>query len=233
MSGSAPTRALSASIGDYLKAIWTISGSAAASTKSLSEQLSVAPASVTNMLGRLQEMGLVEYERYRGASLTREGRREALRLVRRHRLIETLLLEHLGYSWEEVHEEAERLEHAVSDAFTERLAAFLGHPESDPHGDPIPAADGTMVADPSFPLGDATAGRRVRIHKVNDDGSMLGYLGVRGLVPGRLLEVREVRAIDGVVTVEDEDGTPHALGAPLARSVFVREEQGPGAPLRG
>jgi DtxR family transcriptional regulator, Mn-dependent transcriptional regulator len=227
MSGTAPTRSLSTSIGDYLKALWTISGTDAASTKSLSEQLSVAPASVTNMLGRLQEMGLVEYERYRGASLTGEGRQEALRLVRRHRLIETFLLEHLGYSWEEVHEEAERLEHAVSDAFTERLAEFLGHPENDPHGDPIPAADGTMVPDPSFPLGDARVGQRVRISKVNDDNdSMLGYLGTRGLVPGRLLEVREVRS--GAVTVEDEDGTPHPLGAPLVRSVFVKEEQAPG-----
>lgn len=226
MSGSAPTRSLSSSIGDYLKAVWTISGADAASTKSLSKQLSVAPASVTNMLGRLQEMGLVEYERYRGASLTEEGRREALRLVRRHRLIETFLLEHLGYSWEEVHEEAERLEHAVSDAFTERLADFLGHPESDPHGDPIPAADGTMVPDHSFPLGDAAAGQRVRISKVNDESdSMLGYLGERELVPGRLLEVKEVRTLDGVVTVEDEAGTSHALGAPLTRSVFVSVEQ--------
>lgn len=86
------------------------------------------------MLGRLQEMGLVRYERYRGASLTERGRNEALRLVRRHRLIETFLLEHLGYSWQEVHEEAERLEHAVSDKFTERLAELLGHPDRDPQG---------------------------------------------------------------------------------------------------
>ena len=223
MPGSVPTRSLSTSIGDYLKAVWTIAGTDAASTKSLSEQLSVAPASVTNMMGRLQEMGLVEYERYRGASLTEEGRREALRLVRRHRLIETFLLEHLGYSWEEVHEEAERLEHAVSDAFTERLAEFLGHPDHDPHGDPIPSAEGALEPDDSFPLGDATAGQRVRIFKVRDEnGSMLGYLGERGLVPGRLLDVREVRDLDGVVTVEDQDGARHALGEPLARSVFVR-----------
>ena len=111
------------------------------------------------MFGRLQEMGLVEYERYRGASLTERGRAEALRLVRRHRLIETFLLEHLGYDWQEVHEEAERLEHAVSDGFTERLAEFLGHPDRDPHGDPIPSAEGTLEADDSFPLSQAVAGR--------------------------------------------------------------------------
>ena len=99
----------SSSVGDYLKAILEVGGSGAASTKDVADRLSVASASVTNMFARLQEMGLVEYERYRGASLTQRGREEALRLVRRHRLIETFLLEHLGYSWQEVHEEAERL----------------------------------------------------------------------------------------------------------------------------
>jgi DtxR family transcriptional regulator, Mn-dependent transcriptional regulator len=214
----------SASVEDYVKAIWEVAGSGAASTKDVAERLSIAPPSVTNMFVRLQEMGLVEYERYRGASLTRGGREEALRLIRRHRLIETFLLEHLGYSWREVHEEAERLEHAVSDGFTERLAEFLGHPDQDPHGDPIPAADGSLAPDDSFPLGEATAGQRVRISKVGDDPSTLEYLGDHGLVPGRLLSVREVRDLDGVVTVEDEDGESHALGAPLARAVFVRSE---------
>ena len=144
-------RSPSASVEDYVKAVWEVAGSGAASTKDVAERLSIAPPSVTNMFVRLQEMGLVEYERYRGASLTRRGRGEALRLIRRHRLIETFLLEHLGYSWREVHEEAERLEHAVSDGFTERLAEFLGHPDQDPHGDPIPAADGSFAPDDSFP----------------------------------------------------------------------------------
>jgi DtxR family transcriptional regulator, Mn-dependent transcriptional regulator len=214
----------SASVEDYVKAIWEVAGSGAASTKDVAERLTIAPPSVTNMFVRLQEMGLVEYERYRGASLTRAGREEALRLIRRHRLIETFLLEHLGYSWREVHEEAERLEHAVSDGFTERLAEFLGHPDQDPHGDPIPAADGSLAPDDSFPLGEATAGQRVRISKVGDDPSTLEYLGDHGLVPGRLLSVREVRDLDGVVTVEDEEGESYALGAPLAWAVFVRGE---------
>jgi DtxR family Mn-dependent transcriptional regulator len=213
----------SSSVGDYLKAIWEVGGSGAASTKEVADRLSVASASVTNMFARLQEMGLAEYERYRGASLTERGREEALRLLRRHRLIETFLLEHLGYSWQEVHEEAERLEHAVSDGFTERLAAFLGHPDRDPHGAPIPAADGTLAAEESFPLDEVPVGDRVRISRVkHEDAAVLAFLGERGLVPGRLVEVKEVRALDGVVTVEGEDGELHSLGRPLADSIFVR-----------
>lgn len=228
MPGLSSTRPLSSSVGDYLKAIWTIAGEGTASTKDISEHLSVAPASVTNMLRRLQEMGFVEYERYRGASLARPGLEEALRLVRRHRLIETFLLKHLGYSWQDVHDEAERLEHAVSDRFTERLAGFLGDPGRDPHGDPIPTAEGLLEPDDSFSLAEARAGRRVRIFKVDDgDALMLDYLGDRGLVPGRLLAVQEIRKVDGVVTVEDEDGEAHVFGKPLARSVFVRDEMGP------
>jgi DtxR family Mn-dependent transcriptional regulator len=217
-------RSPSSSVGDYVKAVWEIAGTGAASTKDVAARLSVSPASVSNMFVRLQDMGFVEYERYRGASLTGRGREEALRLVRRHRLIETFLLEHLGYSWREVHEEAERLEHVVSDGFTERLAEFLGHPAQDPHGDPIPAADGTLEPDDSFPLSEAASGRRVRIHKVSDDSSMLDHLSKHGLVPGRLLSVREVRGLDGVVTVEDEEGGSHALGEALARAVFVQGE---------
>ena len=218
----------SSSVGDYVKALWEIAGTGAASTKDVASRLSVSPASVSNMFVRLQEMGLVEYERYRGATLTERGREEALRLVRRHRLIETFLLEHLGYSWQEVHEEAERLEHAVSDGFTERLAEFLDHPDHDPHGGPIPTADGSLAPDDSFPLSEAVAGQRVRIFEVSDENSpMLDYLGERDLIPGRLLSVREVRALDGVVTVEDEDGKSHVFGGSLARSVYVRGDAGP------
>ena len=222
MSGSAAVQPPSVSVEDYVKAIWEVAGADVASTKDVAERLLIAPPSVTNMFVRLREMGFVEYERYRGVSLTERGREEALRLVRRHRLIETFLLQHLGYSWDEVHEEAERLEHAVSDGFTERLAEYLGHPDQDPHGDPIPAADGTIQPDYSFPVSEAAPGQRIRISKVGDDPSTLDYLGERGLVPGRLLCVREVRELDGVVTVEDEDGGAHALGEPLARAVYVR-----------
>src|ERR687898_1498433 len=213
----------SSSVGDYVKAIWEVAGIGAASTSDVADQLSIAPASVTNMFARLREMGLVEYERYRGASLTDAGFAEALRLVRRHRLIETFLLEHLGYSWQDVHEEAERLEHAVSDKFTERLAKLLGHPNRDPHGDLIPAADGTFASERSKPLSETEAAQRVHIIRVSDESaSVLNYLGERGLIPGRVLRVKEVRSLDGVVTVEDEGGDEHPLGEALARAIFVQ-----------
>ena len=212
-----------------MKAIWELAGTGSASTKDVADRLAIVPASVTNMFGRLREMGLVEYERYRGASLTEEGRSEALRLVRRHRLIETFLLDQLGYSWEDVHEEAEKLEHAVSDRFTERLAELLGHPDHNPHGDPIPAVDGTLEPDGSFPLSVAAVGQRVLIARVaHEDVPLLAYLGERGLVPGRLLRVEEARVLDGVIAVADEDGVTHSLGASMAGTLFVR-----GAPEDG
>jgi DtxR family Mn-dependent transcriptional regulator len=215
----------SSSVGDYIKAIWDLGGVGSASTKDVAARLLVSPASVSNMFVRLQEMGLVEYERYQGASLTERGRVDALRLIRRHRLIETFLLEHLGYDWQEVHEEAERLEHAVSDGFTERLAALLGHPDHDPHGDPIPSAEGILEVDDSFALSQAASGQRLSISKVRDeDAAMLDYFGDRNLVPGRRLIVREVRDLDGVVIVEDEEAEVYALGEPLARSIFVSND---------
>ncbi len=224
MNGPTISERPSSSVGDYLKAIWEVGGEGTASTKDVAERLSISSASVTNMFVRLREMGLAEYERYQGASLTEAGRVEALGLLRRHRLIETFLLKCLGYSWEAVHEEAESLEHSVSDEFTERLAEFLGHPEHDPHGDPIPAADGTMEQDDSYPLSAAITGQWVRIYRVGDEeAAKLAYLEEHGLTPGRLLEVSEVRALDGVVTVRDEEGETHSLGNPLAGSVFVRE----------
>jgi len=219
-------RGPSASVGDYAKAIWEVAGGepeGVASTKGVAERLSVSAASVTGMFGRMHDMGLVRYERYRGAALTPGGRAEALRLVRRHRLIETFLTESLGYSWQDVHEEAERLEHAVSDEFTERLAEFLGHPAHDPHGDPIPTVDGTVKSEGGVPLADAGTGERVEISSVGDESpEALHHLGERGLVPGRRLLVKEARPLDGVVVVEDEDGAEYPLGEPLARRVLVR-----------
>ena len=214
---------------DYLKAIWEVAGSEAASTKEVADKLSIAPPSVTNMFTRLREMGLVEYERYHGASLTQAGRTEALRLVRRHRLIEIFLMQHLGYSWQDVHDEAERLEHAVSDEFTDRLAQLLGHPDRDPHGDLIPTQDGTMPPEDSLPLNLSREDALVEVARVAlEDAAALSYLGKRGLVPGRAVIVREVRAVDGVVTVEDEAGTTLSLGSSLANAIFVRGESAGG-----
>jgi DtxR family Mn-dependent transcriptional regulator len=223
MDGPTTVEPPSSSVGDYLKAIWELAEEGPASTKEVAERLSISSPSVSNMFVRLREMGLVEYEPYRGAVLTEAGRLEALRLLRRHRLIETFLLECLGYSWEDVHDEAEKLEHIVSDAFTERLAEFLGHPDHDPHGDPIPARDGTLEPDDSFPLVEASTGQRVRIYSVGpEDAQTLAFLKESGLVPGKVFKVRQVRTLDGVVIVEDEDGETLTLGEPLGGSVYVR-----------
>ena len=223
MNDMAIIRPPSSSVGDYVKAIWGIAGSDVATTKDVADRLSIAPASVTSMFTRLREMGLVEYEPYHGASLTEAGCTEALRLVRRHRLIETFLMEHLGYSWNHVHDEAERLEHAVSDEFTERLAELLEHPNRDPHGALIPGPDGTIPPEDASPLSTSTVGTRAQIVRVgHEDAAALSYLGERGLRPGRSIVVREVRLVDGVVTVEDEDGTMHSLGSSLADAIFVR-----------
>jgi DtxR family transcriptional regulator, Mn-dependent transcriptional regulator len=223
MNGTAMIRPPSSSVGDYVKAIWEIAGSEAASTKDVADRLSISSASVTNMFTRLREKGLVEYERYHGASLTQAGHAEALRLIRRHRLIETFLMQQLGYSWEDVHDEAERLEHAVSDEFTDRLAKLLGHPVRDPHGAPIPASDGTLAPDDSSSLDTAQPGERIQISRVVPrNAAALAFLAKQGLVPGRLLKVQEVRDLDGVVTVEDEDGASHALGPLLASTIFVQ-----------
>lgn len=155
---------ISASIGDYLKAIWRLSDTEPVATTTIAAQLNVSAPSVSAMFIRLQERGFVTYERYKGVRLTAQGEREALKLLRRHRLIETFLLAQLGYSWDEVHEEAERLEHAVSERFTERLAALLSHPTHDPHGDPIPEANGTLPHTPGTPLADVEVGGTLRVH---------------------------------------------------------------------
>ena len=136
---------LTAPVEDYLKAIYGIEqGGGAAATNDIAAKLSIAAASVSGMVRRLADQGLVSYERYRGVRLTDLGRRAALRTIRRHRVIETYLAQALGYPWDRVHEEAERLEHAVSDELVDRMASAVGEPEADPHGHPIPTRDGVI-----------------------------------------------------------------------------------------
>ena len=193
---------ISISIEDYLKAIWLVAQEGVASTNTLAEQLQVASPSVSAMLGKLQDAGFVSHERYRGVTLTARGRQEALRLLRRHRLVETFLLEHLGYGWDEVHGEAERLEHAVSDRFTERLAEFLGHPSHDPHGDPIPEADGTLPDTPNVPLAEVEVGRALQVSRLLSQASdVLSYLADVGIQPGVRLEVTRREPVGGLVHV--------------------------------
>jgi DtxR family Mn-dependent transcriptional regulator len=172
------------------------------------------------MLKRLAEQGLVVHEPYRGATLTRSGSREALRVLRRHRLIETYLVARLGYSWDTVHAEAERLEHAASDDLVERLAESLGNPAFDPHGDPIPGADGSLTRRRTTPLSDIADGTRVRIARVDtDDGPRLRWLADEGLVPGTNLTVVSRQPFEGPIIIK-RGRAQQVIGHELARLVL-------------
>jgi DtxR family Mn-dependent transcriptional regulator len=176
---------------DYLKVIWSAAewGGAPITTKALAARFSSTAANVSVTLRRLEAQGLVVYQPYRPAELTDLGRRLAVAMVRRHRLLEAFLAGILGYAWDEVHDEAERLEHAVSDDFLDRIDRLLGHPRFDPHGDPIPAADGRFTLPETVELGAATPGMH-RVARVADvDPGALAKLSRLGVVPGVLVEV--------------------------------------------
>jgi len=183
---------LSESQEDYLKQIFLLGGDGdRVSTQALARRLRVKPASVTEMVGRLAQLGLVEHAPYRGVRLTDAGRRVALEMLRHHRLLETFLVEALGYSWDQVHEEAERLEHVISERFEERIAEAMGHPTHDPHGDPIPAPDLSLPnGDASVPLQDLPVGFRGTLVRVGaQDPDNLNLLRRLGLSPGSTVEV--------------------------------------------
>lgn len=215
---------LSSSVGDYLKTIWLLCGATKepVATGEIARELGVTAPSVTGMLGKMHGLGLVQYQPYKGAELTDEGRREALRLVRRHRLLETFMITELGFGWEEVHAEAELMEHVVSDEFTERLAAHLGQPLFDPHGDPIPQQDGTLPAAPHAPLAELALGERFVVHRVpSQDREVLAYLQGLGIQPGSELRLRQREP--GGQLLMFERSVPGAAGSsepvPLSREM--------------
>lgn len=218
---------LSRSVEDYLKAIYHLSTSGeAATTSRIAEQLSVAAPSVTGMIKRLAEQGWVEHQPYKGATLTDEGRRAALRIVRRHRLVETYLVQRLGYTWDTVHDEAERLEHVVSDELIARMAAALDDPRFDPHGDPIPTAAGELIDHETVPLselGVGTVGLIVRVD--TESGDRLRWLAGAGLIPGVKLKVVAQQPFSGPLKVRVGKRRAQVLGHDLASQLLcVREE---------
>jgi DtxR family Mn-dependent transcriptional regulator len=223
MTAQPPREALTHSAEDYLKAIYRLTAAGEpAATSDLATSLDLAPASVSGMLRRLDEQGLVIHVPYRGVTLSREGRRIALRILRRHRLIEAYLVAHLGYTWDTVHTEAERLEHAVSDTLVERMAQVLGDPLEDPHGDPIPGADGSLTELVYVPLADLEAGESAEIRRVDtSDAERLRYLGAEGLTPGTLIRVSSRAPFEGPVTVR-VDRRDVVLGVELAAQVLCR-----------
>jgi DtxR family Mn-dependent transcriptional regulator len=218
-------RALSRSVEDYLKAIYALCETGdAASTSAIAGALDIQPASVTGMVKRLAEAGLLEHVPYRGVRLTRRGVREALRVVRRHRILETYLCERLGYSWDDVHREAERLEHAASDELIERMAAALEFPRHDPHGAPIPTSAGDIETTDPATLADARPGDRVRIRAVRDEVSAnLRSMAAEGLVPGVRVLVAEAQGIEGAVEIclDEEGSESRAVQDELARQIYV------------
>jgi DtxR family Mn-dependent transcriptional regulator len=213
---------VTAAVEDYVKAIYTLdAGEGSVSTTALAERLDVRPASVSGMLSKLTALGLVEHEPYRGVRLTEHGRRVALEVVRHHRLLELFLVESLGMTWDEVHAEAEVLEHVLSEELEELIAAKLGDPAFDPHGDPIPSRELTVPADESRSLYTLEPGEHGRFVRVSDsDPAMLRFLSERGIAPGAAVEVVDRQPFDGPLYVR-VTGEVHVLGAVLARAMRV------------
>jgi DtxR family Mn-dependent transcriptional regulator len=215
---------LSRSVEDYLKAIYGLSERGdAASTSAIADALAVQPASVTGMVKRMAESGLLEHAPYRGVRLTDRGVREALKVLRRHRIIETYLCERLGFAWEDVHEEAERLEHAASDTLVERMAAALQFPSHDPHGAPIPTSAGEIETIEFSTLADTLPGASVRVRAVRDeDPDRLRFIEAAGLTPGTAIRVEANVRAEGVVrvTVADREEV-RAVRRDLAALIYV------------
>jgi len=217
---------LSGPVEDYLKAIYDLERvGEPATTNDIALRLGVAPASVSGMVRRLADQGLITHEPYRGVRLTSDGRRAALRTLRRHRILECYLTEVLGYPWDRVHEEAEQLEHAASEELIERMAAALGDPAQDPHGAPIPTRDGSVEEATLRTLAEVGQGERLRVRRVEDeDAERLRYLAELGIRPGALIRILDKAPFGGPITLWVDDaggGATRAIGVGLAEQVFV------------
>jgi DtxR family Mn-dependent transcriptional regulator len=223
------TELLTQSIQDYLKHIYELNEDGiSASTNDLAARLNVAPASVTGMLQKLaaSKPSLVLYKKHQGVTLTKAGLRAALEVIRHHRLLETYLVSALGYSWDEVHEEACRLEHVISEDFETRIAEALGNPTRDPHGDLIPTEDLTMPADDTRPLASLRTDESATVMRVaNDDPALLRYLQEIGVVPGAKVTVKSYSEFDGNLTLKVEgQRSKVVLGTAITSQIFVETE---------
>lgn len=222
---------LSGPVEDYLKAIYDLElVGEPASTNDIADRLAISPASVSGMVRRLADQGLITHEPYRGVRLTGDGRRAALRTLRRHRILECYLTEVLGYPWDRVHDEAERLEHAASEELVERMATALGDPVQDPHGAPIPTRDGRVEEPALRTLAEAAVGEQVRVRRVGDkQPERLRYLAELGIRPGSIVRILDKAPFDGPITLwvdESGGGATRAVGVGLATQVHV-EGAGP------
>ena len=209
---------------DYLKRIYELTECGLpASTNDLARELDIKPASVTGMIQKLaaEKPALVEYHKHQGATLTPTGKRAALEVIRHHRLLETWLVQTLGYSWDEVHEEAERLEHVISEDFERRIAAALGNPTRDPHGELIPTEDLKMPVDDTTPLSSLRPNQIAKILRVSaQDPELLRHLDSLGLTPGIQIEVTEYSSFDNNLTIK-VGKTSNVLGLNVTTKIFV------------
>jgi DtxR family Mn-dependent transcriptional regulator len=213
-------------IEDYLKTIYDLTATRErASTNQIAEVLDVKPASVTGMIKKLSQSTppLVDYQKHQGVALTPEGEKVALETIRHHRLLETFLHETLGFDWDTVHAEADRLEHVISEEFEERIAQALGDPTHDPHGDPIPDRDLQMPNQATTRLSDLRLGQQAIVQRVRDsDPELLRYLSERGLVPGVQIKVLDYSPFDDNLCLELEGRVESVvLGPRITRQIFV------------
>ena len=217
---------LTISIQDYLKHIYELTENGeTASTNALAKKLNISAPSVTGMVQKLAsaKTALVEYQKHQGVTLTREGKRAALEVIRHHRLLEAWLVQTLGYSWDEVHEEAERLEHVISEDFERRIAAAMGNPVRDPHGELIPTADLKMPLDASLPLSALRPDQVATIQRVQaSDADLLRYLDELGLVPGVQIEVKDYSPFDHNLMIK-VGRKSLVLGLSITSKIFVQE----------
>jgi DtxR family Mn-dependent transcriptional regulator len=213
---------LTAPVEDYLKAIYELERSGEpAETNAIARLLGIAPASVSGMVRRLADQGLITHERYHGARLTPGGRRAALKTLRRHRVIEAYLTSALGYSWDRVHDEAERLEHAASDELIDRMAAAIGEPATDPHGAPIPTREGTLHERSLVPLSSLDAGASARVERVSDrNAERLRYLAELGILPGATVRVLAREPFNGPIALQVAS-LSRTIGSELASQILV------------
>ncbi len=210
-------------IEDYLKTIYTLEQhDSPVSTSRVAAARDVKPGSATSMLQRLHKLDLVNYEKHYGVTLSDAGREIALEVIRHHRLVELYLIEALGFSWDEVHEQADLLEHVISEKLEDRIAAALNYPDFDPHGDPIPTKDGSVSRVDAHPLTAINVGQNATIVRIqdNDDAELLRYLADLGLMPGTELMVEDVAPFEGPVTI-NVAGKSEVVGQTVASAILV------------
>lgn len=218
---------LSASTQDYLKSLWALTewSDSPVTPKNLADYMGLRMSSVSDAVRKLSDQGLVDHKPYAPITLTDQGRTHALAMIRRHRLIETFLVQTLGYSWDEVHDDAEVLEHAVSDFMLHKLDAYLGHPSRDPHGDPIPTAEGTVPSFQAQPLSSLDSGRIARVERVSDaEPELLQFFEANGITVGTQLHTQPAAPYSDTIPVLIDDATqPLVLGLRAAEAIWVKD----------